>query len=98
MSKQFHPIGDRLIVKPVEQDEMSSGGIIIPDLENQRTITASVVAVGNGRWDNGILARPESKVGDTVVYAKFAAMVIELDGVEYHTMKESDIIAIVKNK
>ena len=98
MSKKFHPIGDRLIVKPVEQDEMSSGGIIIPDLENQRTITAEIVAVGSGKWESGSLIKPESKVGDTVVYAKFAAMVIELDGIEYHTMKESDIIAIIKNK
>lgn len=95
MSKKFQPIGDRLIVKTVEQDEMSSGGIIIPDLENQRTLKAEVIAVGEGTWQNGSLVRPKTKVGDTVLYAKFSAMVIEVDGEEYHTMKESDIIAIL---
>jgi chaperonin GroES len=96
MSKKFREvIADRLIVKPAEQDEMSSGGIIIPDLENQRTLKAEVIAVGEGRWEGGILVRPKTKVGDTVLYAKFSAMVIEVDGEEYHTMRETDIIAIL---
>lgn len=93
---QFEPLGDKLIVKPVEADEMSSGGIIIPDLENQRTIKAEVVAAGTGTYQFGEFVPTSTKVGDLVIYQHFSALKFEYENEEYHTVKESEIICKLK--
>ena len=89
---QFEPLGDKLIVKPIEADEMSSGGIIIADLENQRTIKAEVVAAGPGTYQFGEFVPIDVKVGDLVIYQHFSALKFEYQNDEYHTVKASEII------
>jgi len=89
---QFEPLGDKLIVKPIEADEMSSGGIIIADLENQRTIKAEVLSAGPGTYQFGEFVPTGVKVGDTVIYQHFSAMKFEYENEEYHTVKASEII------
>lgn len=88
----FEPIYDKLIVKPIEADEMSSGGIIIPDMENARTIKAEVVAKGPGTQQYGHFAPTVTEIGDVVIYQHFSALKFEYKNEEYHTIKESEII------
>lgn len=92
----FEPLGDKLIVKPIEADEMSSGGIIIADLENQRVIKAEVVAAGPGIHQFGGFVPTDVKVGDFVIYQHFSAMKFEYENVEHHTVKASEIICKLK--
>jgi len=88
----FEPIYDKLIVKPIEADELSSGGIIVPDLENARTIKAEVVAKGPGTYQMGHFIPTTVEVGDVVIYQHFSALKFEHENVEYHTIKETEII------
>jgi chaperonin GroES len=99
MAKQtFKPISDRLIVKPLDNEEVTEGGILLPDMENQRTLRGEVVAAGSGRVsDTGAVVPMTVRVGDVVVYQKFAATVVDIDGIEYHTMKEVDIVVILQS-
>ena len=99
MAKQtFNPISDRLIVKPLDNEEVTEGGILLPDMENQRTLRGEVVAAGSGRVsDTGAVVPMTVEVGDVVVYQKFAATVVDIDGIEYHTMKEVDIVVILQS-
>ena len=93
---ELKPIGDKLIIKPNEEENVSEGGIIIPDMEKQQTLKGEVVAVGVGRIsDNGALIPMQSKKGDSVLYQKFAATVVEIDGDEYHTIREQDLVCIL---
>lgn len=92
----FEPIYDKLIVKPIEADEMSEGGILIPDIENARTLKAEVVAVGPGTYQYGHLVPTTVQVGDIVVYQHFSALKFEYKNDEYHTIKESEIICKLK--
>lgn len=91
MSK-FEPLGDKLVVKPIEADEMSSGGIIIADLENQRTLKAKVVAAGPGTYQFGSFVPTGVNEGDLVIYQHFSALKFEYENEEYHTVKASEII------
>lgn len=88
----FEPIYDKLIVKPIEADEMSEGGILIPDIENSRTLKAEVIAVGPGTQQYGHFVSTTVKPGDIVVYQHFSALKFEYKNEEYHTIKESEII------
>lgn len=88
----FEPLGDKLIVQPVEADEVSAGGILIPDLENARTIKAKVVAKGPGTYQFGEFVPTNVKEGDQIIYQHFSALKFEYQNTEYHIIKESEII------
>lgn len=88
----FEPLGDKLIVQPIEVDEMTEGGILIPDIENARTITSKVVAVGPGVHQHGHFVPTTVKPGDVVIYQHFSGLKFEYKNTEYHTVKESEII------
>lgn len=92
----FEPLGDKLIVKPLEADEMSSGGIIIADLENQRVVKAEVISAGPGTYQFGEFVPTQVEVGDWVIYQHFSAMKFDYENVEYHTVKASEIICKLK--
>ena len=92
----FEPLGDKLIVKPVVADEASSGGILIPDLENARTIKAEVMAKGPGTYQFGEFVPTTVDIGDLVIYTHFSALKFEYQDTEYHTIKESEIICKLK--
>lgn len=90
------PLHDRVVVKPIEADEISAGGIIIPDAAKEKSTKGEVVAIGEGKaLDNGSLRAPKLKVGDKVIYGQYAGSTYKQDGVEYKILKEDDVLAIV---
>lgn len=94
---KVRPLQDRVIVKRVEEEETTKGGIIIPDTAKEKPIEGEVVAVGNGKvLDNGKKQPLEVKVGDKILFGKYAGTDIKIDGEEHLIMREDDIIAIVE--
>jgi len=92
----FKPLYDRIAVKPIEQDEKTSGGIIIPDTAKEKPMKGKVVAVGSGhRQEDGKVLPLEVKVGDVVIYGKWAGTELKIDGHDLMVMKESDIMGII---
>ena len=85
------PLADRLLIAPEPAEEKTIGGIIIPDTAKEKPLKGEVVAVGNGTKDEEMIV----KVGDTVLYGKYAGTELELDGTKYLIMRQSDILAIV---
>jgi chaperonin GroES len=93
---KVRPLHDRVIVKRVEEEEKTKGGIIIPDTAKEKPIEGKVIAVGKGKvLDNGQQVPLEVKKGDRVLFAKYAGTDIKIDGEEHLIMREDDIIAIV---
>lgn len=95
MSKQlFEPMSDKLICRPIEQDEVSAGGIILPDMENQKCLKAEVLYAGKGFWAGvNLFINTTLKPGDTILYQRFSAQVVEIDGEEYQVIQERDVIS-----
>lgn len=85
------PLADRVLVVPAPAEEKTIGGIIIPDTAKEKPLKGEVVAVGNGTKDEEMIV----KVGDTVLYGKYAGTELELEGNKYLIMRQSDILAIV---
>ena len=85
------PLADRVLVKPAPAEEKTIGGIIIPDTAKEKPSKGEVMAVGNGTKDEEMVV----KVGDTVLYGKYAGQEIELDGLKYMIMNKSEIMAIL---
>ncbi len=85
------PLADRVLVEPAQAEEKTVGGIIIPDTAKEKPQKGTVVAVGNGKKDEPMTV----KVGDSVLYGKYAGTEINIDGEHYLIMKESDIFAII---
>ncbi len=95
---KIKPLHDRVIVKRLEEEEKTKGGIIIPDTAKETPVEGRVVAVGPGRKDeNGKLVPMDVKEGDTVIFSKYAGTEIKLEGEEYLIMREEDILGIVEN-
>ncbi len=97
MSKlNIKPLGDRIVVKPMEAEEKTKGGIILPDTAKEKPVEGSIMAAGPGRKsDDGKIVEMEVKVGDKVLYGKYSGTEVTIDGEEYLIMRESDIFAIV---
>jgi chaperonin GroES len=94
---KIRPLHDRVIVKRVEEEEKTKGGIIIPDTAKEKPIEGKVVAVGAGKiLENGKKLSLEVKKGDRVLFGKYAGTDIKIDGEEHLIMREDDIIAIVE--
>ncbi|MBC7988281.1 MAG: co-chaperone GroES [Luteimonas sp.] len=90
------PLYDRVVVKPIEADEVTAGGIVIPDTAKEKSTKGEVIAIGGGKaLDNGTLRAPLVKVGDKVIYGQYAGSSYKQDGVEYKVIKEDDILAIL---
>jgi len=90
------PIGARVLVKTLEQEEVTKGGIVLPDTAKEKPSKGEILAVGTGKvTENGVRVDPEVKVGDKVLFSKFAGTEVKEDGVEYLIMWEKDILAIV---
>jgi chaperonin GroES len=91
------PLGDRLVAKPVEQEEQTTMGIYLPETAKEKPQQAEVVAVGPGaRDEDGDRISMDVKVGDIVLYAKYSGTNVKLNGSEYLILKESDVLAIVE--
>ena len=87
----IRPLADRVLVIPTPAEERTIGGIIIPDTAKEKPLKGEVVAVGNGTKDEEMIV----KVGDTILYGKYAGTELELEGTKYLIMRQSDILAIV---
>jgi len=91
------PLHDRVLVKPMQEEEVKKGGIIIPDTAKERPQQGEVVEVGEGRVsDDGKVIPLKVKKGDKVLFSKYAGTEIEIDNEEYLIMRESDILAIIE--
>lgn len=96
MARTFQPLGDRVIVKPVEREEVSAGGIVLPDSAQEKPQEGEVVAVGPGRTgDDGNRIAVDAQVGDIVVYPRFAGNELKDEGQDYLVLRESEILAKV---
>ncbi len=90
------PLHDRVVIKRMEEEKLSAGGIVIPDNATEKPIKGEVVAVGTGKMlDNGQLRAPQVKVGDKVLFGKYSGTEVKLDGVELLVVKEDDLFAIL---
>ena len=94
----MRPLGDRVVLKPVEREEKTKSGIVLPDTAREKPQEGIVEAVGTGRiLDNGQKVPMELSVGDKVLYAKYAGNEFKLDDVEYLIISEKDVLAVVGN-
>ena len=94
---EIRPLHDRVIVKRVEEEEKTKGGIIIPDTAKEKPIEGKIIAVGEGKiLENGKKQPLEVKKGDKVLFGKYAGTDINIEGEEHLIMREDDIIAIVE--
>ena len=95
---KLKPLGGRLIIEPIEQEEMTAGGIILPETAKEKPQEGNVLAVGPGdRDDKGERVAMDVKVGDKVLFAKYSGTEIKMEGKKLLIMRESDILAIVNS-
>jgi chaperonin GroES len=91
------PLGDRVLVKPIEEKEVKRGNIIIPDTAKEKPQQGEVIAVGKGKvTEDGKVIPMEVKVGDKVLYGKYSGTEIKIDGVEYLILHQDDILGIIE--
>ena len=95
----FRPLHDRVLVQPLDGEEKTAGGIIIPDTAKEKPSEGKVIAVGPGaKTEDGKILPMEVKVGDLVLFGKWSGTEVKIEGVEYSIMKESDIMGIMSKK
>lgn len=96
MAEGIRPLGDRVVIKPMVREEVTKGGIVLPDTAQEKPMEGKVIAVGPGRInDEGKRVPMDVKEGDRVLYAKYAGTEIKLDGEDYLIVNERDIMGIV---
>ena len=96
---KFRPLHDRVLIKALDSEEKTSGGIIIPDTAKEKPQEGEVVAVGPGaKSEDGKIVSMDVKVGDIVLFGKWSGTEVKIDGTEYSIMKEPDIMGISKRK
>jgi chaperonin GroES len=94
---KFRPLHDRVVVRRIEEETKTAGGIIIPDTAKEKPMQGEIIAVGPGaRNEKGEIVALDVKVGDTVLFGKWSGTEVKLDGVELLIMKESDIMGIIE--
>lgn len=96
MAVNLKPLGDRVVIKPSPKEEITKSGLVIPDTAKEKPQEGVILAVGPGRLDeDGERIAMDVKVGDKVLYAKYAGTEVKMEGEEYIILKETDILAIV---
>src|SRR5437773_2531745 len=97
MSSKIRPLSDRVVVEPREIETRSAGGIVIPDTaDKDKPIQGTIVAIGNGRYIDGKILPLQVKVGDKVLFGKYAGTNVKLDTTEYLVMREEDIMGVLE--
>ena len=92
---KIRPLHDRVIVKRVEEEKTSAGGIVIPDSAAEKPVKGEVIAVGNGKvLDNGEVRKLDLKVGDKILFGKYSGTEVKVDGTDLLVMREDDIMAV----
>ncbi len=93
----IRPLHDRVVIKRVEEERVSAGGIVIPDTAAEKPDRGEVIAVGHGKvLDNGDVRKLDLKVGDKVLFGKYAGTTVKVDGQELLVMREDDVIAVIE--
>ena len=92
----MNPLGDRVVIKNMEAEETTKGGIILTSAAKEKPLMAEVIAVGPGGMVDGKEVTMQVKVGEKVIYSKYAGTEVKMDGVDYIIVKQSDILAIVE--
>ena len=96
---KIRPLHDRLIVKRLEEERTSPGGIVIPDTATEKPIQGKVIAVGKGKiLEDGKVRPLDVKVGDKILFGKYSGTEVKVEGEEYLVMREEDVMAIVEGK
>jgi chaperonin GroES len=96
---KIRPLHDRVIVKRLEQERTSPGGIVIPDSATEKPVQGKVVAVGNGKiLDDGKVRPLDVKVGDKILFGKYSGTEVKMDGDDLVVMREEDVMAIIDSK
>ena len=96
---KFRPLGDRVVVRRVQEEQKTSGGIIIPETAQEKPQEGEIVSVGPGALDeNGKRVAPEVKAGDLVLFGKWSGTEVKIDGQELLIMKESDIMGVIEGR
>ena len=93
---KVRPLGDRVLVKRIAEEEKTKGGIIIPDTAKEKPQEGKVVAVGKGKHADGKLIAPEVKAGDKILFGKYSGSEIKLEGEEHLILREDDILGILE--
>ncbi|MFZ5858310.1 MAG: co-chaperone GroES [Chloroflexota bacterium] len=97
MKLSLKPLGDRLVVEPIEQEEVTAGGIVLPETAKEKPQQGKVLAVGPGaRDDEGKRIAMDVKVGDKVLYAKYGGTEFKMDGKKLLILRESDLLAVIE--
>ncbi|HUT51188.1 MAG TPA: co-chaperone GroES [Alphaproteobacteria bacterium] len=92
----FKPLHDRVLIRPLDEDEKSAGGIIIPDTAKEKPVQGKIIAVGAGvRDEQGKLTPMDVKIGNKVLYGKWAGTEVKIDGEDLVIMKESDVMGVL---
>jgi len=98
MSKKLKPLGDRLVVEPIEQEETTASGLVLPETAKEKPQEGTVLAIGPGRRDDdGERIEMDVAVGDIVLYAKYAGTEVKMEGDKLLILKESDVLAILED-
>jgi chaperonin GroES len=93
----IRPLHDRVVVRRMEEERTSAGGILIPDSATEKPIQGKIIAVGNGKaLDNGQVRALEVKVGDRVLFGKYSGTEVKLDGEDFLVMREEDIMGVIE--
>src|SRR5689334_8213514 len=96
---KFRPLHDRMLVKRVEEEEKTKGGIIIPDTAKEKPVEGKVIAVGSGkRLEDGKTAALDVKAGDRILFGKYSGSEIKIDGEEHLILREEDVLGILESK
>jgi chaperonin GroES len=96
---KIRPLHDRVIVKRLEEERTSPGGIVIPDTATEKPIQGKVIAVGKGKiLEDGHVRPLDVKVGDKILFGKYGGTEVKVDGEEYLVMREEDVMAIIESK
>ena len=94
---KIRPLQDRILVQRLESEEKTAGGIIIPDNAKEKPMEGKVVSVGNGKTlENGTVHKPDVKVGDRILFSKYAGSEVKVDGAEHLVMREDDILGVIE--
>ena len=96
MSVGIKPLEDRIVVKPSDAEQTTASGLVIPDTAKEKPQEGEVVAVGPGRFDDGVRVPMDVKVGDRVMYSKYGGTEVKLKGIEYLVLSARDILAIIE--
>jgi len=92
----IQPLNDRILVKRIEEEQKSAGGIIIPDTAKEKPLQAKVIAVGPGRWEKGMRYPLDVKAGDTVLIGKYSGTEVKINNEEHIILREDEVLATIE--